>query len=358
MAMMSCSQGQPDGYTISGTAEGTQDGDSVYLCEMQGFFSMIPLDTTIVKDGEFEFKGQQEGCALRFIVPMHEGAPTAMTPFVLENAAIKATLKTAEGASVIEGGPNHKLYEEYTAGDMEIGKQMDEPWKQANDSTASEADRQQAQAVVDSLNQVMRDYHKKFVTDHVPSAFSDMMLYYIAQELTEEDMDAMLKLFGEKQPEYPVYKAFMAERQAAAASAVGSKFTDFEMADPDGKMLKVSDFVNNNKLTLIDFWASWCGPCRAEMPTVVKAYNDFHAKGFEVVGVSLDNDKEAWLKAIDQLKMPWPHMSDLKGWECAGAQLYNVRSIPANALVDQQGNIIARDLRGEDLLNKLNELLK
>ena len=94
------------------------------------------------------------------------------------------------------------------------------------------------------------------------------------------------------------------------------------------------------------------------MPTVVKAYTDYHKKGFEVVGVSLDNNKDAWVKAIDQLKMPWPQMSDLKGWECKGALDYNVRSIPANVLIDQQGNIIAKDLRGEDLLNKMAELLK
>ena len=131
---------------------------------------------------------------------------------------------------------------------------------------------------------------------------------------------------------------------------------DIALAAPDGKTIKVSDYVSKNKYTLIDFWASWCGPCRAEMPTVVKAYTDFHQKGFEVVGVSLDNDKDAWVKAIADLKMPWPQMSDLKGWDCEGAQLYNVRSIPSNVLVDQQGKIVAKDLRGEQLLKKLDEL--
>ena len=92
--------------------------------------------------------------------------------------------------------------------------------------------------------------------------------------------------------------------------------------------------------------------------TVVKAYDLYHAKGFEVVGVSLDNNKEAWIKAIDQLKMPWPHMSDIKGWGCAGAALYNVKGIPANVLIDQQGKIVAKNLRGQDLLDKMAELLK
>ncbi len=358
LPLLSCTKTETAGYTITGTAEGTQDGDTVYICEMQGFFAMNPVDTTVIKGGKFSFEGQTEGASLRFLVPMHAGKPTAMGMFILENADIKATLKIKPEETVIEGGPNQKLYDEYTAGDNEINKQMEEPWRMANDSTATAEARQAAQLTVDSLTKVAKDHRIKFVKDHVPSAFSDMMLAFIMQELTDEELNDLLKLLGEKQPQYPVYKAIMAERKATEASAVGAHYTDFEMPGTDGKPLKVSAFVDSNKLTLIDFWASWCGPCRAEMPTVVKAYADYHAKGFEVVGVSLDNDKEAWLKAIAQLKMPWPHMSDLKGWESEGAKLYNVQSIPANVLVDQQGNILARDLRGDDLLNKLAELLK
>ena len=139
---------------------------------------------------------------------------------------------------------------------------------------------------------------------------------------------------------------------------VGCKYVDIALPGIQGNIVRISDYVPKNKLTLVDFWASWCPPCRAEMPTVVKAYTEFHAKGFEVVGVSLDNNKDAWVKAIDQLKMPWPQMSDLKGWESEGAQKYNVRAIPANVLVDQKGNILAKDLRGDDLLQKVAELLK
>ena len=148
------------------------------------------------------------------------------------------------------------------------------------------------------------------------------------------------------------------ESQQPRGTEVGEQYTDIQLPGIQGNIVKISDYISKNKYTLIDFWASWCGPCRAEMPTVVKAYTDYHDKGFEVVGVSLDNDKEAWLQAIELLRMPWPQMSDLNGWDCEGAQLYNVRSIPSNVLIDQQGNIIAKDLRGEDLLNKMAELLK
>ena len=144
----------------------------------------------------------------------------------------------------------------------------------------------------------------------------------------------------------------------AGSLAEGQKFIDFSMPDPDGKSLSIGEIVKKNKLTLVDFWASWCGPCRQEMPNVVEAYNRYHAKGFEIVGVSLDNKHDAWVKAIASLNMPWPQMSDLKAWQSEGAKLYNVKAIPANVLINQKGEIVARDLRGLTLINRVGEFLK
>lgn len=173
---------------------------------------------------------------------------------------------------------------------------------------------------------------------------------------------AKVKALLEKVPAtYSTDKDIVALKEHIATlekTEVGQKFIDFTMNTPEGKEVKLSDFIAQNKLTLIDFWASWCGPCRAEMPNVVAAYSQFKAKGFGIVGVSLDNNAEAWKKAIKDLNITWAQMSDLKGWDCEGAKLYGVRAIPATVLVDQQGTIVARNLRGEELGAKLGELLK
>lgn len=118
----------------------------------------------------------------------------------------------------------------------------------------------------------------------------------------------------------------------------------------------LDDFVGKGQYVLVDFWASWCGPCRAEMPNVLEAYNKFHDKGFEVIGVSFDQKKEAWVKGISQLKLPWLQISDLKGWNCAAAPIYKIDGIPDNILIDPQGKITDRALRAKALQNRLQEI--
>jgi peroxiredoxin len=142
----------------------------------------------------------------------------------------------------------------------------------------------------------------------------------------------------------------------AKINPIGSQVADFSQTDTSGKTVKISSF--RGKYVLIDFWASWCRPCRAENPNVVAAFNKYHDKNFTVLGVSLDQAKPAWLSAIHMDGLTWTHVSDLKGWGNEVAALFHVVQIPQNLLIDPKGKIIAKNLRGEALDNKLGEILK
>jgi peroxiredoxin len=142
----------------------------------------------------------------------------------------------------------------------------------------------------------------------------------------------------------------------ARIGAIGTPALDFTQNDPDGKAVSLSSF--KGKYVLVDFWASWCKPCRMENPNVVEAYRKFNEKNFTVLGVSLDRSREPWLQAIKDDRLEWTHVSDLKFWSNAVAQQYRISSIPQNLLIDPKGVIIAKNLRGAELQQRLASLLK
>jgi thiol-disulfide isomerase/thioredoxin len=149
--------------------------------------------------------------------------------------------------------------------------------------------------------------------------------------------------------------AFEMQAKKESSLAIGSLAPDFTLPTPDGKPLALSSF--KGKVVLIDFWASWCGPCRKENPNVVAMYKKYHAKGFEIFGVSLDDNKDKWMKAVEADGLVWNHVSDLRAWENAAAKLYGVTQIPFALLLDKQGKIVGKDLRGKELDAKIAEMI-
>lgn len=173
----------------------------------------------------------------------------------------------------------------------------------------------------------------------------------------KNDFPFIDELIAKLNTNYPGTSSIMQMKQQLdemRALSVGQVAPDFELPDPNGKMVKLSDL--RGKYVLIDFWAAWCKPCRQENPNVVRLYNQYKDKGFEVFGVSLDRTKEDWVKAIADDQLTWTHVSDLKYFNSAAAELYKIEAIPATYMIDPDGKIIARDLRGPSLENKLAEL--
>ena len=210
----------------------------------------------------------------------------------------------------------------------------------------TEADDIQLKAMKSTWDYIMA--HKNDVT---PVALIQNVMYELTYDQLAEIINPDVAYFN-----HPLMARPKKLMEGLKKRSAGTMFTDLTMNDTEGKERKLSEWVGKGNYVLVDFWASWCGPCRAEMPNVVAAYEKYHANGFDVVGVSFDQKGDAWKKAIEQIGMKWHNISDLKGWQCAASEAYGISSIPSNILVDGEGKIVASDLRGEALHKKLAEI--
>ncbi len=195
-----------------------------------------------------------------------------------------------------------------------------------------------------------------FIRKHPASIVPTYILYReYSYRLTPEEIEKNVALLDASLQKTPYVQTLKELVSTLRSVQVGAKAKDFQASTPEGKPLRLSSLYGKSYI-LVDFWAAWCGPCRRENPNLVKTYEKYKEQGFTILGVSLDHSKEAWLKAIAKDQLTWPQVSDLKYWNSEPAQLYGVRAIPSNVLLDAEGRIVARNLRGEELGAKLEDL--
>ena len=337
-------------YSVSGTF--IENGKKVYLID---HMTDQAVDSMVVADGKFSFSGTADQDALMAVKAENRKWET---DFFNDGTPVVINLND----STLKGSPlNERLAKLEVEQSLPQRRMHEKTAKMTREEMLAHQDEliEEINKMIDEMTAFANKVFKEERHSLIPLAFSG---YYF--------MDNGVEAYDELVKEQVVFanhpylkksrdevEAMLKPKDSPKTAFIGQQFTDLEMADPEGKMHKISELVGEGHWVLVDFWASWCGPCRAEMPNVLEAYNKYHAKGFEVVGVSFDQKKEAWVKAVDQLKMPWLQISDLKGWQCAAAPIYKVDGIPDNILIDPQGKIIDRALRGKALHSRLEKLL-
>jgi len=351
--LFSCAR--PDGFVIHGKIQGKDNGSVKLLKYVNG--RLATEDSTKIEKGSFVLKGKTDLPEFRFIT-LETRQPLAQ--FFAENGTIyiKAYMDSLSKTE-IKGSKSNEEFQILTHEMLNISKetgQLQQKYMMAQQQ-GDEIAMKQVKADYDAMIQNQKVYVRNFIREHPKSTVSPLIaLMQFSQELTPHNIDTLVK-FLDPSIQSSIYIADlkkMADRMRI--TDVGAQAPDFTLNTPEGKALSLSSL--RGKVVLIDFWASWCQPCRHENPNVVAVYNKYKDKGFDILGVSLDKDKDAWIKAIADDHLTWKHVSDLKYWESEAAVKYGIQSIPSSVLLDKDGKIIAKNLLGEALDQKLAELFR
>ena len=350
-----------DGWVIQGFLDGNYKADKVYLVEEEYINGPSKIiDSAKVVDNRYEFKGPRVDVPkIYFIKSADPNCLSPITPVFIENGVIRVRANADFFLNrEVSGTVNNDLFSLYNAA-TEYGvdsirrvfviDRMIHPDKDRETQT------KEYNARTDFLNSRNLSVQKNMVETYKDQVFAPFMIYWeMKANLSLDELKAWRQKIDPKLNNHP-YTKQLDEYIRLAAFGVGSVMPNFTLKTPDGKDISLNDF--KGKYVLVDFWASWCGPCLREMPNVVKLYKECKGKNFEIFGVSLDNKKDAWEKAIKANGMKWPQGSDLKGWGSEPARLCNVSAIPFTVLIDPEGEVIAIDLRGEQLHAKVKEVL-
>jgi peroxiredoxin len=352
MVLMAACSSEPH-YVVKGKIEGS-DSITFYLQKREAG-KIVTLDSAVSKKGSFKMKGG----AVDYpeLIQLVAGNTRKRTAFYLENAeiTISGTLDSLFRAK-IEGSKTQDEYRSFVDTNKPLSEKYSKTYieYQAASQAGNLAKVEQLNKRTDSIQKEMINLQKNFVKNNPASYVSPSILGSLSIEMEADEIESMINGLDTAIAATPQIKSLKERVVVMKSVAVGQKAPDFTMDDVEGNPVALSS-KTGAKLLLIDFWAAWCVPCRKENPNVVKVYNEFRKKGFDVFGVSLDRTKDEWVKAIAVDKLTWTQVIDFNG---TVAKMYAVNAIPANFLLDETGTIIARNLRGDALFSKVKEILE
>ncbi|MCL2097921.1 MAG: AhpC/TSA family protein [Bacteroidales bacterium] len=369
IALLSNCTGDKETFTLKGEIGKWNAPTQIYFSYWAG--DEEHTDSTFLQNGKFSFTGKVNEPAPSRLILDYTGegiSRAARAGHILYLFLEAGTIKMKSPDSLQNSKfINSKINDEHLYYLDKIGGQIQNLADQMNKKLmqATEEERT-APGFMEGMNAEYRRLlnergakQQQYVRDHPNSYFSlPAISESVSSEFDVEEVEALFLLINEDLRQTESGKAFAQRIEAAKNISIGKTAPSFTQNNPEGNPISLSDF--QGKYLLLEFWASWCGPCRQEAPFLVKTYNTYKDKGFEILGVSLDSkkQKDAWLEAIETDKLTWPQVSDLNSWNNAVARMYGIRAVPSNYLIDPQGIIIAKNLRGEELGEFLKHLFE
>lgn len=342
------------GYQISGTIDGLTAGD-VVLLEQRIDKEYVQIDSVTSPDGTFEFSGSVEIPDVYYVtVPGRRGKAMIF----LENSQIGFTAHADTlWKPDVSGSAVHDEYNTFQESLMEIyakARELYASYREA-DQAGDEETTKKLEVKIDAVYDEVAEYQQAYLDENTASYIAPYIVQNLHYGKEADEIEDMLAKLDPSLQASSLVGNITRRVEILKKVAIGMPAPEFTQNDSLGNLVSLSSF--KGKYLLIDFWAAWCAPCRAENPNVVSAYQKYNDSGFEILGVSLDDSRENWLKAVKDDGLAWTQVSDLKGWSNETAALYGISSIPSNLLLDREGVIIKKNLRGEDLHSALEQLL-
>lgn len=355
---------EPKEFTVAGKVKNGSKGEKVILSRSTATGSSVKIDSAqIAADGSFQLKSVEKDRGSFFTLNIADRQKFALLVEGGENFNIVADGTTRDdkgngGKVAITGSKNMEFYAQIDQLMQAFATKVTK-WNEEYAAAEEKKDTKKIQEIQQAYAKAEQE-RVGSIRQLVPQMGTSLIALFAANNFLspENDLDVLKKLaedFSKIEPTPTLAKGFIGSVKRFAGVAVGEQAPDFTLNSPEGKPVALSSL--RGKYILIDFWASWCGPCRMENPNVVRMYDKFKDKGFDIYGVSLDDNEKAWKTAIERDKLKWLHGSELKKWNSGVAQTYGVNAIPATFLLDKEGKIIAKNLRGAALESKLTELL-
>ena len=361
--MVSCNKVGDDEFILNGTIKGVEDGKNVVLEKNSDSLGIVSIDTVQIKDGKFKFEGKVSDLTMYSI--SIESVPSK-SYVIIETGEINIEInKDSIFKNKISGTYNNEELMNFNAVGMKIEKKIQD-FKTKNaariqlaEQTKDTAAMNQLQTEFSAIQKEMEASTYKYVEEH-PKSYVSALLIQSMFNVMEPDTKKITTYYNNLDPELKktsVGKKIAKKLEDFKSVNIGRMAPQFSAPAPDGTMVSLKQSMG--QLTIIDFWASWCGPCRRENPNMVKLYNDYHAKGLNIIGVSLDKpgQADAWKEAIAKDGLLWPQVSNLKYFDDPIALQYGIKQIPTTYILNEFGTVVAKDLHGEKLRAKVAQFL-